>query len=216
MAGVKKTKKKVKLNLGCGITVVGDGFINVDKFYTLKQLKEAKGTFRDAKVARGAKYVQADMLDLPFKDNYADYIETIDVIEHISFRFILKAFMEMYRVLKPGGKLCAVTANFDALARMWTDGIEGMVLDNQPNFDKFYNLMEVIYGNQAYGGEFHTTPFNPQFSTLLLKQAGFDLTKVKIIIYPIGSDAIGKKIKTQKWGKGCGVRTETILIEAIK
>lgn len=208
-------KKKVQINLGCGITVVKD-FINVDKFYKEKELREKKGNFINTVFEKGAKYVQADMLKLPFKDNFADYIETVDAIEHVSFRFVLRAIQEMFRVLKKGGKLVIVTTNFNQLAELWTKTMADLPLDNQVNFEKFKNLMEVIYGNQTYDGEFHCIPFNPQFLQLLLTQAGFNPKKIKIIVYPMGNDEIGKKIKTQKWEKGASCRTEMILAECIK
>lgn len=208
-------KKPIKINLGCGITVVKD-FINVDKMFTEKQLREKKGGLRDTVFEKGAKYVRGDILALPFKDNYADYIETIDAVEHISFLRILTAFKEMYRVLKPGGKLVVVTPNFDQLAELWTNTVKGLPLDNQESFEKFKNVMEVIYGNQLHEGEYHKTPFNPQFLLLLLTNSGFKIKKIKIIIYPMGNSDIRKKIKTQKWEKGLSVRTEMLLAEAIK
>ena len=192
---MKKTKKKIQINLGCGVTIVKN-FINVDKFYTEKQLKGKKGFFTNTVFEKGAKYVQGDMLDLPFKNNYADYIETVDAIEHISFRFVLKAVQEMYRVLKPGGMLRIVTSNFNQLATLWTQTIANMELNDQDSFETYKSLMEVIYGNQSYGGEYHSTAFNPQFLNLLLVTAGFDPKKIKIIIYPMGTSEIRKKIKT--------------------
>jgi SAM-dependent methyltransferase len=212
---MKKQKEKIKINLGCGIIPV-DGFINVDKFYTEEQLKSKKGIFVDALFTKKTKYVQGDMLDLPFKENYADYIETVDAIEHISFRFVLKAVQEMYRVLKPGGKLVIVTTNFNQLAQLWTDTIARLPLNDQEAFEKYKNLMEVIYGNQAYGGEFHTTAFNPQFLNLLLVQAGFNPKKINIFVYPMGNAEIRKKIKTQVWEKNAVCRTEMLLAEVTK
>jgi len=216
LAGTNNMKKQIRLNLGSGITI-SRGFINVDKMYTEKDLKSKKGNFINANFAKGAKYIQADMLALPFKDNYADYIETVDAIEHISFRFVSIALKEMYRVLKPKGKLVIVTTNFDQLARLWTETIAGKPIETQEAFENYKNVMEVIYGNQANGGEFHCTPFNPQFLAILLDQAGFDIKKkMKMTIYPMGNLKVGEKIKTLKIDKGHGARTEMIVVEVIK
>jgi predicted SAM-dependent methyltransferase len=210
-----KVKQKIKINLGCGILAT-KGFINVDKYYTLKQLKEKKGSFKNAVVEKGSKYIQGDMLNLPFPDNYADYVETIDAVEHIPYRSILTAFKEMYRVLKLGGMLRVVTPNFNQLAELWTKTITDLPLINQENFEKYRIITEIIYGNQTFAGEYHLTPFNPQFLVLLLTNAGFDVNKIMIVQYPMGSDSIRKKIKTQKWDKGAGVRSEMLLAEVIK
>jgi len=212
---MKSKSSKIQLNLGCGISLKKK-FINVDNFYDFKDIKSKKGYFINATVEPGAKYVKGDMLSLPFKDNYADYIETVDAIEHISFRFVLKAFQEMFRVLKPKGKLVVVTTNFNQLAELWTQTIARMPLNGQEDVERYKNLMEVFYGNQVWDGEFHKTPFNPQFLNLMMVTAGFDPKKVKIFVYPMGNSDIRKKIKTQVWEKNAVCRTEMLLAEGIK
>lgn len=207
--------KKIQLNLGCGVAVK-KGFINVDKFYTLEEMVKKEGIFANAVVEKGGEYVQADMCELPFKKNYADYIETVDAIEHITFKNILAAFMEIHRVLKKGGKLVLMTTNFDQLAEQWLTDVKGLDLSDIKNFKKFLDLTEVIYGNQNYGGEYHLSPMNPQFLALLLRNSGFDLKKVKMTIYPKGTKGADKMLKTQKWAKDAVTRTEMILVEAIK
>lgn len=208
-------KKKIQLNLGSGI-IVAKGFINVDKYLTLKAIKklQAQGV-KDAVVQRGSSFVQADICKLPFKDNFADYVETIDTVEHISFRKIQPAFNEIFRVLKPGGKANIMTTNFDALAREWTTDISG----KEPgtiNMPQYLDLMEVIYGNQIHAGEFHCIPFNPYFLGYLLQQAGFKISKIKMTIFPRGSRIPANKMKTQTWDKNALTRAEMILVEATK
>lgn len=209
--------KKIQLNLGCGIMVAKD-FINVDKFYTLKQLKAKKGRLKYAVVEKGSKYVKADMCKLPFHDNYADYIETIDTIEHISFRQILQPFMEMYRVLKPGGVLHLVTTNFDNLASLWTKKIAGKPL-TEDRMKEYLNLMEIIYGNQVSEGEAHMTPMNPYFLGYLMQKAGFKEKNIKMTVYPMGTQGPGDKIlKTSRWNHKVlpAMRSDMILVQAKK
>lgn len=208
-------KKQIKLNLGCGVYFVKD-FINVDKAFERKQLEEGiktkDGLFMNAKIDKGAEFVRADMTSLPFKDNYADYIETIDAIEHVEFRKVAEAFSEMYRVLKPKGKLVLATTDFNELARLWHETISGQPFD----FQRYINLMEVIYGNQIGGdAESHKTAFNVDFLTILLGYAGFKKEGVKITIYPTGTTS-HPPIQTQKWPKNAMMRTSMILVEAIK
>jgi SAM-dependent methyltransferase len=158
------------------------------------------------------------MCDLPFEDNFADYIETVDAIEHISFWKINNAFSEMYRVLKPGGKLSLITTNFDQLARLWTKTVEGKPLEDHENMKQYCMLMAVIYGNQVggdNGGEFHRIPFNPLSMGYHLRLAGFDPKKFTITIYPMNGPTY-PPIKTMKIEKGSKVLTEMMHVEAIK
>lgn len=211
-------KKKIQLNLGCGVYLVKD-FINVDKFYTLKQIKDKKGMFKMSVVEKGSEYIQADICKLPFEDNYADYIESIGTIEHIPFHEIIPAFQEMYRVLKPGCTLCLVTPNFDKLAELWTGRISGKPFNNDEVMKEYFNLMEVIYGNQRYKGEFHVIPFNPYFLEFLLKKVGFKNSNIKMRIYPTGTKCASRKIlKTSRISQSgpAVIRTEMILVQAKK
>ena len=73
----------LKLNLGAGDTKF-EGYISVDKYD-----KEAD--------------VQADITELPYKDNSVESIIAYQVIEHIPYNKTEKMFTEMYRVLEPGG-----------------------------------------------------------------------------------------------------------------
>jgi predicted SAM-dependent methyltransferase len=204
-------KKQIKINLGCGILLSG-GFINVDKAFTLDDIKAKAGPFREAKIEEGATFVQADMCDLPFKDNYADYIETIDAIEHIPFRLVPLAFKEMYRVLKPKAKLALATVDFNELARLWMTEVA-----NKPfNFEKYFDIMEVIYGNQIGGdAECHKTAFNTDYMQIQLVAAGFKKKNIKMIIYPTNCSN-HPPFLSQKWPEGAVMRTTMIYVEATK
>jgi Uncharacterized protein conserved in bacteria len=73
----------LKLNLGAGDSRF-EGFISIDKYDK-------------------AADVQADICDLPYKDNSVDKIVAYQVIEHIAYNKTEDMFREMYRVLKKGG-----------------------------------------------------------------------------------------------------------------
>ncbi|MFQ5788592.1 MAG: methyltransferase domain-containing protein [Thermodesulfobacteriota bacterium] len=178
-------KKEVKLNIGCGIRLVKD-FINVDKYIRLEDLlhgeKTKQGIYANAKVEEGAEFIQGDILDLPFEDNYADYILCVDVIEHIRMREVPKALSELYRVLKPGGKMTMMTTDFDDLVDIWNE------LRKKPfDVDKYLDVVEIIYGNQAGFGEaeLHKSAFNADFLNLSLQTAGFK--KYELTGYKRGS-----------------------------
>ena len=193
---MKKQNNPVWLNLGCGVSLADSPFINVDNYFTLEDLKEGqrtkKGMFKNARVTENTQFIKADITKLPFKDNYADYIECNDVIEHQPMRMVPDVLKEMYRVLKPGGKLGIGTTNFDELARLWTINVTGNLLKTQEDWSRYLKLCQIIYGNQSggdqgLGGEFHKAAFNPPTIAYYLQTAGFKLENIIINIFPTNS-----------------------------
>ena len=173
----------VKINLGCGIRAF-KGFINVDKFYTEKDLREHQGSFRYAVFEKGAEYVQADILQLPFENEFADLVEMHEVLEHISFRQTIPALLEVYRVMKPKAKLIITTPSFDGLALNWLQ----MRTSGEFNIDAYIEAMQPIVGNQAGEGETHKCLFTPQFMNACLNSAGFN--QGRMIVYPKGAPIV--------------------------
>lgn len=161
--------KKIKLNLGCGIRAV-KGWINVDKYLTEQGLKEHKGVYKNAVFEKGAKFVQADILKMPFPNNYADRVELHEVIEHMYFREVIPALKEIYRVTKKGGVLVLHCPNFDGLAVEWLH----MIIERKFDPDKYVKIMETVVGNQIGGeGEIHKCLFNVDFLNFCLVSSGF-------------------------------------------
>ncbi len=172
-------KEKVKLNIGCGVGLL-EGFINVDKYIRLEDLLEGvktkQGQYANAIVPEGVDFIQGDICDLPFENDYADYILCVDVVEHIRVRDLGKAFTELYRTLKPKGKLTIMTTDFSDLAEKWIE------LDNKKfDTENYLDLLEVIYGNQAGNGEgeLHKAGFNYNFLNLCMRNAGFKKYKIE-------------------------------------
>lgn len=201
-------KTKVCLNLGSGVQIKS-GFVNVDKFYTEEQLRSQKGMFKGADIQKGGTYVQADIRQLPFKDNYADYVEMIQVIEHLPMRGIIDYLKEIYRVMKKGAILLINTNDFDGLALDWLN----MSKRTPMNLEEYISVAETIYGNQLAGGEFHTCAFNPSFMNYLLTQAGFSDGK----IYTLKKGDLAPTIGSVKpFKKGSVLRNDLIIAEAVK
>lgn len=216
-------KKEVWLNLGCGIYLADKPFINVDKYIDFKTLaKAAKNqdpAYIGARVPKDCAFVQASMTELPFKDNSIDYVESNDSIEHLSWNEVDMAFKEIYRVLKPGGKLGLMTTNFDEVARLWNANITGKKLNTPEEINQYLTLSQVIYGNQSHPGEYHKVPFNPYTLAYRLENAGFNVDNLVIDIYPTGSPCIvkAKAFKTLKEKlKGTFILTEMMWVEVIK
>lgn len=77
---------KVKLNLGCG-SDIREGWQNYDKYPQSDKVK----------------FLDLDVLPLPFPGDYADVIKLSQVLEHILYP--LDVCLECQRILKKGGRL---------------------------------------------------------------------------------------------------------------
>lgn len=158
----------IKLNLGCGIWL-REGWINVDKFMDEKALRSKKGAYKHARIEKNAKFVLADIGKMPFPDNYADMVEMNQVIEHFPIKQMATYMAEVYRVMKPGGKLRATTPSFNGVIAQWLD----MVVNPPFNPVDYLDIAEVIYGNQLNEGEAHRSPITPEFLNYILTSVGF-------------------------------------------
>lgn len=192
--------KPTKINLGCGIKLQ-PGFINVD-LYDLKALKEAKGVLKNAKV-RG-KYVKADVRNLPFKDNYADYIIASEILEHMPLKDLNNTLREWIRVLKKGGKMIITVPDFNQVALDW--------IKTPFNPETYGDMAQVIYGSQVADGEFHYSPLTPAFFEYYLSR--MNLTDGKIQMFPSGTPTIDYDGKPAE--KGYAYRNGVIHVEIIK
>lgn len=76
----------ININLGCGNNPQ-DGYINYDKY----------------PIDDRVKYIDLNVLPLPFKDNSVDEILLSHVLEHLFYPY--EVIMECYRILKKGGVL---------------------------------------------------------------------------------------------------------------
>lgn len=67
-----------------------------------------------------------EALPYPFEDNYFDSITASEVLEHVGmqgdWRFFFNQFSEFWRILKPGGHLCASVPAWDSI---WAWGDPG-------------------------------------------------------------------------------------------
>jgi len=155
----------MKLNLGSG-KLLKDGFTNVDILdMDFDSIMGADG--------KKAEYVKADIRELPFKDNTAEYVEMMSVIEHIPFLEVLPTMQEIHRVMKPEGKLVLLTDNFDGVAIDWIRAVMagGITI----------RVLETVFGNQEHEGEFHKSGFNPNLLYEVLNGAGFKKIEIQNI-----------------------------------
>jgi predicted SAM-dependent methyltransferase len=169
--------KPIQLNLGCGIGLKKE-YINVDKFYTLDEIKaNPQGVIEE-----GAEYIQADIMHLPFEDNYADVAEMHQVIEHFGMVDTIPLLKECHRVLKPGGLLRISCPSFNGLCCDWI-AAQVRATDFDPA-DYFFHNQE-FYGIQTQDGEHHKCAITPKYLAYCLNQAGFH-TDVAVLLFPKG------------------------------
>jgi SAM-dependent methyltransferase len=196
-----------KLNLGCGIKVK-KGFINVD-LYEPEDLKNHIGVCANSIWEDDAVYVKADIRNLPFANDSADYVEMFEVIEHLPIRDLVPTLKEIRRVMKPGAELLMHCPNFDGLMKDW------MVTTYLPfDPDGYISVMETIYGNQRAKGEFHQSALNPQFMDWLVQQAGFGHGKIYVI--PKNHPMEDLDIGSEKFKAGTVARNEILVTEVTK
>lgn len=203
--------KKIKLNLGCGVYLMKD-FINVDMAYELDEIKSKKGHFVNAVVEPGAKYIKADIRNLPFDDNYADYVEMMEVIEHISFHEVIPTLQEIYRVMKPGAVLKLTCPNLDGVVLDW------LRMATLPTFDVdvYIRMAEVVYGNQTAMGEYHHCPFNPKFMHYCMSAVGFSTIKIASFQAGTPASAIPRLEMSKRINQQYMLRYDMLFTEVIK
>lgn len=207
--------KKIKLNLGCGVGL-HKGYVNVDKYIDLKKLKTGaktkKGVYKNAHYEKGIKFVEADILQMPFPDEYADVVELHQVIEHFNIRNIVPLLIEIKRVMKKGARLIITAPSFSSLAKEWVENDwkeEWLNKNGAYDLDEYFNLTEQIYGNQVEGiGETHLCPITPRFLQCCLTSAGF--TDIIVWINLKGSRPIKGLGLASKTKKGMVCRCDTI------
>ncbi|MEA2092915.1 MAG: class I SAM-dependent methyltransferase [Patescibacteria group bacterium] len=108
MFNYSKKNEKI-LDLGCGNGrfskyLQETDYTGVD--FSEKMIEEAKKRFPDKK------FIVANVLNLPFEDNYFDKIYSVAMIHQIpSHKYRLEALLEIKRVLKPNGQLLATVWN---------------------------------------------------------------------------------------------------------
>ncbi len=145
-------KNKLVLDIGCN---TGDLTKIIAKENKVVGIELSKGAVEKAK-QKGLKVIQAGVYKIPFKDNSFDVVHFSEVVEHILDT--KKALDEIYRALKPNGKLIITT----------------------PNCCSFRDRILVLFGHlQAYAlHEEHVRLFNKKRLADYLKKSKFKIKKI--------------------------------------
>ena len=112
--------------------------------------------------------IKAFMWDLPLPDGSVDTILSSQSLEHISKFNVVPTLREWRRVLRVGGKLQILVPDLEWSCWWW-------LTHQSVEWD-----LDILYGTQKHGGEFHLTGFTPK----ILKDyvdicGGFILNKVE-------------------------------------
>ncbi len=143
------------LDLGCGtghfstyIKTLGYDVTGLDP--STKMLNYARQNFPDITFVEG--YSNA----LPFEAATFDLVISIEVLRYLDTKIVFESYEEMYRVLKPGGKIFITHVN--------TLATEGYYI--------FYHLKKVFHTFK--GKEYHSAYFtSPKKEASVLKPMGF-------------------------------------------
>jgi predicted SAM-dependent methyltransferase len=142
-----------RLNLGCG-TDKREGYLNVD----------LGGMYSPDLVA--------DILDLSMLPS-GKYQEIVaqDVLEHLPRTSTRDALDEWNRLLETGGTLQLRVPSLEGLAKMFA---------TRTKFADHLELMQCLFGTQAFTGDFHQTSFTRILLEGYLRQSGFRLTRIEV------------------------------------
>jgi predicted SAM-dependent methyltransferase len=142
-----------RLNLGCGFDR-RQGYLNVD----LQPWHEPD--------------LVADVSDLHFLPaGYYEEIVAQDVLEHLPRTSTCKVLVHWNRLLAPGGDLRLRVPNVVAI-------LERFAAPENQSAAAHEDLIQLLFGTQAYTGDFHFTSFTEVLLRHYLQATGFDVVGI--------------------------------------
>jgi predicted SAM-dependent methyltransferase len=171
----------MKLNIGSHNVRV-DGFLNVD-------ILDLPGVDIVCDITKIPWTVKGVAPQEKFEDDSVDEILMVEVLEHISFHDTAKVLAEIYRVLKPGGKLHIQLPDCGAMMEMFVRGEISSLIPHKPqSVDQVLQLRKetgmkvnpmrwlmAFCGAQKYGvPDIHKNIFTKESMQEYLEEAGFE------------------------------------------
>lgn len=114
---------------------------------------------------------RADLRRLPFATAEFDIVYSSHVLEHFPRNATDEVLDEWIRILKPDGELRLIVPNLEWAA---AEIAKGVVNDD---------VLNVLYGAQTYGENFHQVGFTPQTLNDKLRKRGFKRIDVELTGY---------------------------------
>jgi SAM-dependent methyltransferase len=145
-----------KLNLGCGYDI-REGYLNVDLY------------------ERHGPELVADVTDLPMlPSGYFEEIVAQDVLEHLERHKTIPVLKEWARLLKPDG---VIQIRVPSLM----DLFEMMASPEWRSIDKTKEAIHLMYGTQAYTGDYHLAGFTARTLAHDLQQVGLLVSRAELV-----------------------------------
>ena len=164
-----------KLNLGCGFDH-RDGYLNVD----LQSFHKPD--------------LVADCCELALPDGHYEEVVARDLLEHLPRSHTAKALAEWNRVLAADGVLLIRTTRLEGI-------LELLNLPQFKGIEKQRELIQCLFGTQAYDGDFHHTAFTEPLLHDYLENAGFLVEKISVRDHWL-FDATARKMTSELRSRG--------------
>jgi len=179
-------QNKIKLNIGCGGRPL-EGYINVD----MDDINKLKERYPDKIFPDNIIIYPWDIFELPLDDSSVEEILCEAMIEHLSFEEEPLFFLEVKRVLKPGGIFKFSTTNFEDIVKLWL-GAEDEWKDFFRSDDdaiaknhwfgtytyemknRWGYLIASIFGSQNGEGQYHKNCYTIKKIQAILKKLDFE------------------------------------------
>ena len=155
---------KYSLNVGCGHRPMDEvnkhRCINVD----IRPLQH-DDLYKDRRYL----FLQCDVRNLPFPDDFFEAVLASDIVEHFPISITDNLISEWSRVLKPGGKILFRTPNLKWAAEIYLSG-------RNAEFVSYH-----IFGGQDYKENFHYVMFDKEWLESICNKYGLTTVKYKEI-----------------------------------
>lgn len=126
---------------------------------------------------------------LPIQSDEWDIVVSKFSFEHVSWRVVPQFLKEVYRIIKPGGKLYFIVPNTEAQIKYIITHPSGW--DGR---DAFTSCSCILFGDLNYSDNSHKSFWSPGVSIPLLQQTGFQ----SIVVSPFGNLATDMEVQATK------------------
>lgn len=187
--------KELKLNLGCAARPL-PGFINID----LDNLEQLKARYPGQSFPDGVEIFNYDIFNLPFEDASVDLVKADSLLEHMSFLEEKKLFLEIKRVIKPGGIFEFSVPDFEDTVKLWLaakDEWKDFYRNDAEAIEKCHWFGQYSYGTESRWGYLTASIFGPQNSDGQFHKNCYTRGKIKALMEYLSFDIV--ELSEYRW-----------------